>query len=68
MTVVNIHGVKPPQQWHYLQAIAQNEPLTADAFLTNNHANLAKILRRTYDRANDRPVNISVTAMLWVGE
>ena len=36
MTVVNIHGIEPPQQRHHRKAIAQNQALVADALFSND--------------------------------
>ena len=39
MTIVNIHGIKPPQHRHDAQAIPQQQALVADAlFAVDGHA------------------------------
>ena len=45
MTTVNIHGIKPPQRRHDRKAIAQDQALVADAFLSDDAHHAAS--RRT---------------------
>ena len=54
MTVVNIHGIKPPQRRYDLQAIAQDQPLPAYALLSQ-------------DCHMVPPVSLVKGARLWMG-